>query len=74
MQVFWFSMFWTWILVLLQMNQSFGCNVMYHSRYFYVIFCECGDNNSYRCQHKNAQQTHTQIGVPWAIIFAHAPF
>jgi hypothetical protein len=35
---------------------SLGLDVVYHSRYFYVMYCECGDNNGYRCQHKNAQQ------------------
>jgi hypothetical protein len=30
-------------------------DVVYHSRYFYVMCCECGDNNGYRRWHKNAQ-------------------
>jgi hypothetical protein len=42
--------------VLLQVNQSFGLNVVYHLRYFYVMCCKCGDNNGYRCRHRSAQQ------------------
>jgi len=34
-------------------SQSFGLDVVYHSRYFYVMCCECGDNDGYRHQHKN---------------------
>jgi hypothetical protein len=45
---FWFFMFQAWIFVLLQLSQSFGLNVVYHSKYFYVMCCECGDNNGYR--------------------------
>ncbi len=26
-----------------------GSDVVYHSRYFYVMCCECGDNDGYRC-------------------------
>jgi len=40
-QVFWFSMFWVWIFALLQVNQSFGLDVVYHLKYFYVMCCEC---------------------------------
>jgi hypothetical protein len=57
MQMFLFSMFWAWILMLLQMNQFFGLNVMYHSKYFHVMCCECDDNDDYRCLHKSARQT-----------------
>jgi hypothetical protein len=56
-QMFWFSIFWAWILALLQMSQSFGLDVVYHSRYFYVMCCECSDNDGYRHQHKNTQQS-----------------
>jgi hypothetical protein len=43
--------------MLLQMNQFFGLNVMYHSKYFHVMCCECDDNDDYRCLHKSARQT-----------------
>jgi len=33
---------------------EFGCGVPF--RYFYVMCCECGDIDGYRCQHRNAQQ------------------
>jgi len=33
-----------------------GLDVVYHLGYFYVMCCECGDINGYRCQHRNAQQ------------------
>jgi hypothetical protein len=33
-----------------------GLDMIYHSRYFHVMFCMCGDNNSYGCWHRNAQQ------------------
>jgi hypothetical protein len=36
-------MFWAWNLALLQVNQSFGLDVVYHLEYFYVLCCECGD-------------------------------
>jgi hypothetical protein len=39
----------------------FGLDVVYHSRYFYVMCCECGDSDCYRCQHKNAQQEPIQV-------------
>jgi hypothetical protein len=52
---FWFSMFWAWIFVLLQLNQSFGLNVMYYSKYIYVMCCECRDNDGYKHQHRSAQ-------------------
>jgi len=29
---------------------------MYPSRYFYVMCCECDENDGYRCQHRNKQQ------------------
>jgi hypothetical protein len=54
-RVFWFSMFWASIIALLQKNQSFGLDVVYHSGYFYVICCECGDNDGYMHQHMNAR-------------------
>ncbi len=42
--------------MLLQVSQYFGLDVpVYHSRYFYVMCCECGDNDGYRHRHKNAQ-------------------
>jgi hypothetical protein len=61
MEVFWFSMFWAWILELLQVSQSFGLDVVYHSRYFYVMCYECGDNNDYMCQHRNARHIFTNL-------------
>jgi hypothetical protein len=30
-----------------------GLDVVYHSGYFYVMCCECGDNDSYKHQHRN---------------------
>jgi hypothetical protein len=33
-----------------------GLDVVYHLGYFYVMYCECGDNDGYRCQHRNAWQ------------------
>jgi hypothetical protein len=30
-------------------EQSFGLNVMYHFGFFYVMCCECGDSDGYRC-------------------------
>jgi hypothetical protein len=49
-------MFWTWIFTLLQVNQSFGLDVVYHLGYFYVMCCECGDSERYRHRHRNARQ------------------
>jgi hypothetical protein len=49
-------MFWGWILTLLQVSQSFGLDVAYHLRYFYVTCCECGDSDGYRHQHRSARQ------------------
>ncbi len=34
----------------------FGLDVVCHLGYFYVMCCECGDNDGYRCRHRNAQQ------------------
>jgi len=28
-----------------------GLNMIYHSRYFHVIFCMCDNNDSCKCQH-----------------------
>jgi hypothetical protein len=52
---FWFSIFWAWIFVLLQLSQSFGLNVVYHSKYFVIMCCECGDNDGYRHRHSNTR-------------------
>jgi hypothetical protein len=27
----------------------FGLDVVNHSRYFYIMCCECGDSDGYRC-------------------------
>jgi len=34
----------------------FGLDMVYHSKYFYVMCCECDDNDGYKRRHKNAQQ------------------
>jgi hypothetical protein len=47
--MFWFSMFWAWIIVFLQVNQLFGLDVVY----FYFMCCDYGDNDGYRHQHRN---------------------
>jgi hypothetical protein len=51
---FLFSMVWAWIL-LLQFSQSFHLNVVYHSKYFFVMCCECGDNESYKHLHRSTR-------------------
>jgi len=33
-----------------------GLDMIYDSRYFHVMFCMCGDNNSYGCWHRSTQQ------------------
>jgi hypothetical protein len=38
----------------LQGNDDFGLNMVYYLGYFHVMFYMCDDNNSYRCQHRNA--------------------
>jgi hypothetical protein len=32
----------------------FGLDVVYHSKYFCVGCCECGDNDGYKRRHRNA--------------------
>ncbi len=41
--------------MLLQLNQSFGLNVAYHAKYFYIMCCECDDNDGYRHRHKSTR-------------------
>jgi len=37
--------FWAWILVIFcNWVVSFCLHMVYHSRYFYIMFCMCGDN------------------------------
>jgi hypothetical protein len=56
MQVFWFYMFWVWILALFEWVNLLVWMVVYHSGYFYVMCCECGDINGYTYRHKITQQ------------------
>jgi hypothetical protein len=58
MQVFWFSMFWAWIFVLLQVSNLLCLDVMYHSGYFYIMCCECGDSDGYRCRQNKSIHSH----------------
>jgi hypothetical protein len=44
-------------------SQSFGLDVVYHSRYFYVMCCGCGDDDGYTSQHKNARQKYIQVAI-----------
>jgi len=37
-----------------QIGGQIRCGVPF--RYFYVIFCEYGDSDGYRCQHRSARQ------------------
>jgi hypothetical protein len=67
MQMFWFSMFWVWILALFQVNQSFGLDVVYHLGYFYVMCCECGDNDGCRCQHRSTR--HVVVNTFYRITY-----
>jgi len=35
--------------VLLQVNHILSLDMVYHLKYFHVMFCMCGDSNSYKC-------------------------
>jgi len=38
-------------------NESyFGLDMVYHLRYFHIMFCMCGDNNNCRHWYRSAQQ------------------
>jgi hypothetical protein len=47
--------------MLLQGSQSFGLDVVYHSKYFYVMCCECNNNDGYKHRHGNAQHGHLKF-------------
>jgi hypothetical protein len=38
----------------LQMNDYFGFDMVYQSKYFHVMFYMCDDGDSCKCQHSNA--------------------
>jgi hypothetical protein len=67
MQVFWFSMFWAWIFVLLQVSNLLCLDVVYHSRYFYIMYFECGDSDGYRCRDRSTQQKHPFTSHPFPL-------
>jgi len=53
--------------VLLQVNNLLCLDGVYHSGYFYVMCCECGDSDGYRHQHRSAQQKHPLTSHPFPL-------